>query len=106
MGSRAVLVVCRDEETVRRRFGIVSEGIGICYTRTGRRFFEDAALETAFLATVKQALDRANTWEEFKTDWVSSGLRTDALVREGAGACSRTSTPPSEWPPASASAKP
>jgi len=71
MGSRAVLVVCRDEETVRKRFGIVSEGIGVCYTRTGRRFFEDAALDTEFLATVKRSLDRANTWEEFKTDWVS-----------------------------------
>jgi protein phosphatase len=71
MGSRAVLVVCRDEETVRKRFGIVSEGIGICHTRTGRRFFEDAALETEFLATVKRSLDRANAWEEFKTDWVS-----------------------------------
>ena len=71
MGSRAVLVVCRDEETVRKRFGIVGEGVGICYTRTGRRFFGDAALEAEFLETVKRSLDRANTWEEFKTDWVS-----------------------------------
>lgn len=71
MGSRAVVVVCRDEETVRKRFGIVGEGIGICHTRTGRRFFGDAALEAEFLETVKRALDRANAWEEFKTEWVS-----------------------------------
>ena len=35
MGSRAVVIVCRDEEAARRRFGVVGEGIGICYTRTG-----------------------------------------------------------------------
>jgi protein phosphatase len=39
MGSRAVVIVCRDEDAARKRFGIVGEGIGICYTRTGRRFF-------------------------------------------------------------------
>jgi protein phosphatase len=42
MGSRAVVVVCKDEEIVRKRFGVVGDGIGICYTRTGRRFFNDA----------------------------------------------------------------
>ena len=42
MGSRAVVIVCRDEDAARRRFGVVGEGIGICYTRTGRRFFDDA----------------------------------------------------------------
>ena len=41
MGSRAVVIVCRDEDAARRRFGVVGEGIGICYTRTGRRFFDD-----------------------------------------------------------------
>lgn len=38
MGSRAVVIVCRDEAAVRTSFGIEDEGIGICYTRTGRRF--------------------------------------------------------------------
>ena len=41
MGSRAVVIVCRDEEAARKRFGVVGEGVGICYTRTGRRFFDD-----------------------------------------------------------------
>src|SRR5207247_3191599 len=41
MGSRAVVIVCRDEDAARRRFGVVGEGIGICYTRTGRRYFDD-----------------------------------------------------------------
>ena len=44
MGSRAVLIVCRDAEAARKRFGIEGEGAGICYTRTGRRFFDDPAM--------------------------------------------------------------
>src|SRR5437660_12860207 len=45
MGSRAVVVVCRDEAAATRRFGVVDDGIGICYTRTGRRFFDNAIFE-------------------------------------------------------------
>ena len=41
MGSRAVLIICRDERTAENRFGIVGEGFGICYTRTGRNFIND-----------------------------------------------------------------
>src|SRR5260221_3539307 len=40
MGSRAVVIVCRDEDAGRKSFGVTGEGIGICYTRTGRRFCE------------------------------------------------------------------
>ncbi|MEQ9232317.1 MAG: polynucleotide kinase-phosphatase, partial [Cyclobacteriaceae bacterium] len=49
MGSRAILVVCKDEDAVKERFGIDNEGIGACFTRTGRNFFNDSALEKAFL---------------------------------------------------------
>jgi len=70
MGSRAVVVLCRDEEAVRRRFGVVGEGIGACVTRTGRRFFEDAAVEHEFLARVHAAVGAAGMWEEFATEWV------------------------------------
>ncbi|MBI3946261.1 MAG: polynucleotide kinase-phosphatase [Armatimonadetes bacterium] len=69
MGSRAVVVVCRDEETARRRFGVVGEGNGILYTRTGRRFFDDGALERHVLARVAAALAQAGIWEELRTDW-------------------------------------
>lgn len=69
MGSRAVVVVCRDEETARKRFGIVEEGIGIVYTRTGRRFFDNAELECAFLGRIAAALTAAEFWTEFKSDW-------------------------------------
>ncbi len=70
MGSRAVIVVCRDEEVARKRFGVVSEGAGICYTRTGRRFFDDESLETQFLARVREAIDKAGLWDELHTDWM------------------------------------
>jgi protein phosphatase len=70
MGSRAVVLVCRDEPAAQRRFGVVEEGIGICYTRTGRRFFEDRATEAALLEQVRRALDATGFWEEFRTDWV------------------------------------
>ncbi len=70
MGSRAIVIVCRDEESVRRRFGAVDEGIGVCYTRTGRRFFSDTALETELLRRVNAAIGAANLWDELKTDWL------------------------------------
>ena len=69
MGSRAVVVVCRDEAAARRRFGVAGEGIGIVYTRTGRRFFTDAVLEAEALATVGGAIGAAGLWEELNTDW-------------------------------------
>jgi protein phosphatase len=69
MGSRAVVVVCRDEAAARRRFGVAGEGIGIVYTRTGRRFFTDAALEADVLAAVGGAIGGAGLWEELETDW-------------------------------------
>jgi protein phosphatase len=70
MGSRAVVIVCRDEVAVRRRFGVVGEGIGICYTRTGRRFFDDRRIEKEFLEKVRGAADGAGFWEQFQTDWI------------------------------------
>ncbi len=70
MGSRAVVVVCRDERAVHDRFGIIDDGIGIIYTRTGRRFFEDVELERALLHRVRDAADRAGLWAELATDWV------------------------------------
>jgi protein phosphatase len=70
MGSRAVVVVCRDEDAARRRFGVVDEGAGFIYTRTGRRFFEDAALERELLAILGRALERAEFWQRLETDWV------------------------------------
>jgi protein phosphatase len=70
MGSRAIVIVCRDEAVAKKHFGVVGEGIGICYTRTGRRFFNDAALESTFLARVHAAVSAAGMWDELKSDWL------------------------------------
>ena len=69
MGSRAVVVVCRDEAAAAERFGVEGEA-GIITTRTGRRFFNDTALEAVLLERVRQALTKAGFWDEFATDWV------------------------------------
>src|ERR1700720_4323196 len=70
MDSRAVVIVCRDEEMARRRFGVLGEGFGICYTRTGRRFFDDAKIEQEFLQKVRGAVDAGGFWDQFQTDWI------------------------------------
>jgi protein phosphatase len=85
MGSRAIVVVCRDPEVARRRFGDTSGLSGICYSRTGRRFFDphsaegssdgdgsgDAgSLEAALIDRVRRAVTTAGLWQELETDWL------------------------------------
>lgn len=70
MGSRAVIIVCKDEESAQKRFGAAGGEIGQCYTRTGRRFFDSEELHNGLLQEVQGALTRANFWEEFGTNWV------------------------------------
>lgn len=89
MGSRAVVVVCRDEGAARARFGVEGEGIGVCVTRTGRRFFDDAALEAQFLAVIRDALTGSGLWDELQTDWVCLdcelmpwSAKAQALIRD------------------------
>lgn len=70
MGSRAVVVICRDADSARKRFGIMEGESGACYTRTGRRFFTDSQMELQFLEHVRHAVEAAGIWESLKTDWV------------------------------------
>ena len=70
MGSRAVAIVCRDEAAAREAFGVTDQGIGIVYTRTGRRFFTDAAVEQALLSRLGAAISRAGLWDELATGWL------------------------------------
>jgi protein phosphatase len=69
MGSRAVAVVCRDEDVAAKRFGIRGYGIGTLYTRTGRPFFDDPALESDFLDRLHAALTDSDFWKKFESDW-------------------------------------
>jgi len=70
MGSRAVVIICRDKDAARKHFGVIGEGIGICYTRTGRRFFDNANLQAEFLEHIRTAATAAGFWDEFQTDWL------------------------------------
>lgn len=70
MGSRAILVLCRDVAVARRRFGVPGDIPGTIFTRTGRQFFEDDALHRAIIARLIDALGSAGCWERWATDWV------------------------------------
>ena len=69
MGSRAVVVVCRDRDAARERFGVVDGRLGVCYTRTGRPFFTMPGDEAEFVARIQAALSNAGFWEEFHSGW-------------------------------------
>lgn len=70
MGSRAVAIVCQDEKAARERFGVTEGEIGIVYTRTGRRFFNEPELERQLLERVRNALTAADMWAILETKWV------------------------------------
>ena len=70
MGSRAVVIVCKDADVSRRRFGAIDQSIGVCYTRTGRPFFDDVSMEYDLLNSVKQSVDNAGLWDALNTDWL------------------------------------
>jgi len=70
MGSRAIVIVGKDTDVIERVFGIVNEGIGVVYTRTGRAFFQEETMEQAFLEKVNRALHESGFYHKFQTDWV------------------------------------
>ncbi|HEX4704629.1 MAG TPA: polynucleotide kinase-phosphatase, partial [Pseudonocardiaceae bacterium] len=67
MGSRAVLLVCRDAGVGSARFGI--DGDGAVVTRTGRPFFAPELTATV-LARVRDAVGAAGLWDELGTGWL------------------------------------
>ena len=70
MGSRSVIVLCRDVEVARSRFGVSDDNRGIIYSRTGRRFFKDLESEKVILERLDKVLSRTGFWNAFNTDWV------------------------------------
>jgi len=69
MGSRAVLLICRDESVAQRRFGMTDGTTGVIHTRTGRPFFDSARTEQ-LLDRVRKAVDVIGIWDELQTDWL------------------------------------
>ena len=70
MGSRAVIVLCKDADAAARRFKAGDGRPGIIYTRTGRHFFDDYETESAILVRLGAALAGSGFWDDFATDWV------------------------------------
>jgi protein phosphatase len=69
MGSRAVVIVCRNEEAARKTFGVSGDEVGIVYTRTGRPFFNEAELERQFLDRLRAAIGASGLWDGLSTTW-------------------------------------
>jgi protein phosphatase len=104
MGSRAVVIVCRDEQAARERIGVSEGELGIVYTRTGRRFFDEPELERQLLDRVHAALTAADFWDTLQTTWACLDCELmpwSAKAREllrgqyaAVGAAGRASLPP------------
>lgn len=93
MGSRAIVIVCKNDDTPRIRFGAPESDSrsvpGIVYTRTGRPFFTDPSLERALLQRLRDAATRSGLWDELNTDWLCLdcelmpwSAKAQALIRE------------------------
>ena len=69
MGSRAIVVACKDDAAAERRFGTASPGA--IFTRTGRAFFSDSSIEAEMLSRVARTIGSAGLWDELQTDWLA-----------------------------------
>ena len=69
MGSRAVVVICRDPDVAGARFGATAGETGAVYTRTGRPFFARDLTEQ-LLGRLRAAVSAAGLWDELETGWI------------------------------------
>lgn len=69
MGSRAVVLLCRDADVARRRFRTTGDATGAVHTRTGRSFFGPALTEQ-LLDRLRRAVTAAGLWKELATEWL------------------------------------
>lgn len=65
MGSRAVVLLCRDAQVARDRFGADGAATGAVHTRTGRAFFGHE-----LLGRLRGAADHAGLWRELDAEWM------------------------------------
>ncbi|MEV2274290.1 polynucleotide kinase-phosphatase [Nocardiopsis sp. NPDC049922] len=101
MGSRAIAVVCRDEAVAASRF--VPGELGTVYTRTGRPFFSDPALQAEVVDQLREAVGAAGLWDRLGTDWIALdgemlpwSAKARSLIREqyaSVGAAARAALP-------------
>lgn len=70
MGSRAVMVIGRNPEVTRLRFGVTTGEQGQIFTRSGRAFFKERAEMHEAVSRTAAAADRAGLFDELATDWL------------------------------------
>ncbi|MGO9902320.1 MAG: polynucleotide kinase-phosphatase [Solirubrobacteraceae bacterium] len=70
MGSRAIVIVCRDPGVAKARFGTNSDEAGAIYSRTGRSFLSRRSESAEALSRVRIACDATGLWDALSTDWV------------------------------------
>jgi protein phosphatase len=102
MGSRAVVLICRDAAAARTRFGVTGEDLGAVWTRTGRPFF-NGALTAQLLERVRVNVEQAGLFEELGSSWLLLdaellpwSAKAEQLLRDqyaAVGAAARTSLP-------------
>jgi len=99
MGSRAIVLVCRDTAAAHTRFGSPDGAIGAIWTRTGRPFFSEP-LTRQLLNRTRTAADRAGLFDELGSAWLVLdtellpwSAKADQLLRDqyaAVGAAART----------------
>ena len=102
MGSRAVVLVCRDPAAARARFGAPGGATGAVWTRTGRPFF-GPALSAALVDRLREAVTRAGLFDELGSGWLLLdaellpwSAKAEELLRNqyaAVGAAARTALP-------------
>ncbi|WP_198318698.1 polynucleotide kinase-phosphatase [Pseudofrankia inefficax] len=102
MGSRAAVVVCRDQGVATARFGAGDGTTGAIVTRTGRPFFAPELTEQV-LARLRAAATVAGLWEQLDAGWLVldaeimpwSAKATELISRQyaAAGAAARGALP-------------
>ena len=95
MGSRAVILLCRDEAAAQREIrGRRRAEAGVVYTRTGRPFFSDPGPRRG--SGSRGCAPRSSGqgfWQRFDSDWILPRRRDHALVGESPGAASHPVRP-------------
>ena len=71
MGSRAVIQIAKDVNSAKEAYGVTTGEQGIVYSRTGRRFFNDIALEQQFIEAFSATVTAAGLWDELDTNWLT-----------------------------------
>ena len=102
MGSRAVVLVCRDPGAARARFGAPGGALGAAWTRTGRPFFAEA-LTAQLVDRVRAAVEVSGLFDELGTSWLLLdaellpwSAKAEQLLRDqyaAVGAAARTALP-------------